>query len=102
MPPGHRAPTAVRAFSNLSLTHEPGNPQRWLSKDLDTYFTDPDLDILGYVASTSNNGVASAGIGYSSALDSNYLNVRTNRAGAAVITVRVTDQVASVLRKASR
>ncbi len=90
--PPNRAPTAVRAFSNLSLTHEPGNPQRWLSEDLSTYFTDPDLDRLGYVASTSNNSVAGAGISFFlSDPDPSYLSVNTNRAGTAVITVEASD-----------
>ena len=90
--PPNRAPTAVRTFSNLSLTHEPGNPQRWLSEELGTYFTDPDLDRLGYVASTSNNSVAGAGISfYLSDPEPSYLSVNTNRAGTAVITVEASD-----------
>ena len=90
--PPNRAPKAVRAFSDISLTHEPGNRQQWLSEDLDTYFTDPDLDRLGYVASTSNNSVAGAGISfYLSDPEPSYLDIRTNRAGTAVITVEASD-----------
>ena len=88
IPPANRAPTALRAFSDITLTHEPGNPQRWRSEGFDTYFADPDLDRLGYSATSSNNGVASAGIAGS---NPNYLVVRTVRAGTAVITVRVRD-----------
>ena len=86
--PPNRAPTAVRAFSDITLTHEPGNPQRWRSEGFDAHFTDPDLDRLGYSATSSNNGVASAGI---AAGNPNYLVVRTVRAGTAVITVQASD-----------
>ena len=88
MPPGNRAPTAVRAFSNLSLTHEPGNPQRWRSEGLDTYFADPDLDRLGYSSFSSDSGVASAAVGGG---NPNFLIVETIRAGTAIITVNVSD-----------
>ena len=86
--PGNRAPTVVRAFSNLSLTHEPGNPQRWRSEGLDTYFTDPDLDPLGFSATSSKQGVASAAVGGGGP---NFLTVETYRAGTTVITVQASD-----------
>ena len=89
--PPNRAPTAVRAFSDITLTHEPGNPERWRLDGLDTYFTDPDLDSLGYSAISSNDSVANASIGYSSNLGSHYMIVHTYSAGTAVITVRVRD-----------
>ena len=92
IPPGNRAPTVARAFSNLSLTYEPGNPQQWLSEDLDTYFRDPDLDPLGYSATSSNQGVASVRVRSNDINPGpNFLVVDTHRAGTTVITVLVAD-----------
>ena len=99
-PPRNGAPTALRAFSDITLTHEPGNPQRWRSEGFDTYFTDPDLDSLAYSSSTSRQGVASAAIGGSGP---NYLTVRTIRAGTTVVTVEASrTPLASLSRRASR
>ena len=90
--PPNRAPTAVRAFSDITLTHVPGNPQRWMSEELSTYFTDPDLDTIGYIASVSRQGVAGAGIGfYLSNPGPSFLVVRTIRAGTTVVTVEASD-----------
>ena len=90
--PPNRAPTAVRAFSDITLTHEPGNPQRWRSEGFDTYFADPDLDRLGYSSSVSRQGVASAAVGVDfSHPDTNFLIVETLRAGTTVVTVNVSD-----------
>ena len=93
IPPGNRAPTVAQAFSNLSFTHEPANPQEWLSEDLDTYFRDPDLyDSLGYHATSSNQGVAGAGIRSNRfSPGTHFLVVTPYRAGTTVITVVASD-----------
>ena len=88
MPPANRAPTAGQAFANISLTYESGNPGRWRSNGLDTYFSDPDSDSLSYTASSSNQGVAGAVIGESLPP---VLVVETRGAGSAVITVTAAD-----------
>ena len=88
IPPANRAPTAGRAFADISLIHESGNPGRWRSDSLDTHFSDPDSDSLSYTANSSNQSVARAAIGESKPP---ILVVETHSAGSAVITVTAAD-----------
>ena len=88
MPPENSAPTVGRAFANLSLIHESGNPGRWRSNSLDTHFSDPDSDSLSYTASSSNQSVAGAAIDVSG---TPILAVETQGVGTAVITVTAAD-----------
>ena len=87
-PPGHnRAPVIERTVDGISLTLVAATTVQWESADIDTYFSDPDNDALGYEATSSNTGVADTVFSQSEST----LIVRAAGAGTATVTVTATD-----------
>ena len=88
MPPtDNRTPVVAQALADITITLENGGPDRWVSGDLGTNFSDPDGDELSYSVGSSNESVADAVISESGPI----VIVRAQGGGTATITITARD-----------